>query len=301
MNNMIKFENELMENNEYFIGKYLKYLDVSELTIKEYSVGIRKFFEYCYEKGIKEIKREDIIEFREKLKENGKEPATINLYLTSVKSFFKWLEYEGMYKDITKNVKALPVSDTHKRDSLNIEQIKQVLDNCKNDKEKLIVSIAVSTGLRCNEICNIRLQDFKEQNGVILLYVLGKARQGTRVDCVVVSQELYEQIKNYVELYNVQEYLFTSTSNNNKGAILSTRAVRNMINNVFEKAGLKTEQIVFHSLRHSFANVSIQNGADIREVSQALRHKGVNTTMRYLHDLEVVNNKCSNLVSNIIF
>ena len=274
MENVVLFENKgILENRENYIKRYLEYIDVSEETIREYSSGLKMFFEYCSINNINNITRQDIIRYRDYLKEQGKSANTINLYLVSIKNFFKWLDYEGIYKDISKNIKALPIETTHIRESLNVDQVKYLLSYCQNDKEKLIISLAITTGIRCNEMCNIRVQDFVEKNGTTCLYVLGKARQGLRTDYVIIPNNILLNIKEYIINNNITDYLFISNSNNSKGKPLSTRSMRDIVNKIYERAGMKNENLVFHSLRHSYSTIAIQNGADIREVSQSLRHK----------------------------
>lgn len=301
MGDLKVIETDVMVRHDELMKKYLDYIDVSKETQKEYSTGLKMFFSYCINNNIKNIQRKDIIDYRNYLQQQGKSANTINLYLVSIKNFFKWLDYEGLYKDISKNIKALPVETTHVRESLNIEQVKELLNYCYTDKEKLIISLAITTGIRCNEMCNIRIQDFVEKNGVTCLYVLGKARQGMRTDFVVIDNNILKQIKEYIINNNITEYLFTSNSNNSKGNPLSTRSMRDIVNNIYERAGIKNPNLVFHSLRHSFSTIAIQNGSDVREVSQQLRHKGINTTLRYLHDLDATQNSCSNNVSNLLF
>lgn len=291
---------KIIENKDIYIQKYFDYIDVSSNSVKEYNVGLRMFFEYCNNNNIYNIDRQDIINFREYLKEQGKSANTINLYLVAIKNFFKWLDYEGIYKDITKNIKALPVESTHVRQALNQEQVIDLLSYCQNDKEKLIILLAITTGVRCNEMCNIRLQDFKEKDGKTVLYILGKARQGMKTDFVIIPDNMLDIIKRYILQYNITDYFFISNSNNSKGKPLSTRSMRNIVNEIYERAGIKSENVVFHSLRHGFATMSIQNGVDIREVSQAMRHKEISTTMRYLHDKELIENNCSNTVAHIV-
>lgn len=294
-------ENNIIEQNESLIGKYLDYIDVSENTQKEYYSGLKLFFEYCKLNNINNIQRNDIIDYRQYLQQQGKSANTINLYLVSIKNFFKWLEYEGLYKDISKNIKSMPISSVHTRDTLNINQIKQLLNYCQNDKERIIISLAISTGMRCNEMCNIRVQDFASKNGVNCLYVLGKARNGMRTDYVIVPDNILNDIKQYIINNNINEYLFISNSNNNKGKPISTRSMRDIVNNIYQRAGIKNENIVFHSLRHSFCNLNLQNGIAIQEVSMAMRHKSIATTMRYVKDIEAQNNKCFNNISNLLF
>ena len=301
MENLKLYEDGIVKEQEQLVRRYLEYIDVSENTEKEYYSGLKMFFEYCSDNNIVNVERQDIIDYREYLKQQGKSANTINLYLVSIKNFFKWLDFEGLYKDISKNIKALPVETTHIRESLDIEQVKLLLDNCKNDKERIIISLAITTGIRCNEMCNLRVQDFVMKNDKVCLYVLGKARQGMRTDFVVISNELFEQIKQYIRDNNITEYLFTSNSNNSKGKIISTKTMRNIVNNIYERVGIKSENLVFHSLRHSFCNINLQSGINISEVSMAMRHKNIATTMRYVKDIEAQNNKCFNTMNNLLF
>lgn len=241
---------QLIQQKDDYIKKYLEFIDVSSNSSKEYNTGLKMFFIYCNDNNIINITRKDIINFREYLKQQNKSANTINLYLASIKNFFKWLDYEGIYKDISQNIKSLPIQSTHIRESISEDQVKILLDNCKNNKEKLIISLAISTGIRCNEMCNIRIQDFKQKDDKTILYVLGKARNGMKSDFVIIPNDIFNIIKKYIRQYNITDYLFTSNSNNSKGKPISTRSMRDIVNKIYERAGIKNENVVFHSLRH---------------------------------------------------
>ena len=300
MNSIMNINTNVIANKEQYIEKFLEYIDVSNNTIKEYTAGLKRFFNYCYENNIVEFERQDVINFREYLKNDSKEATTINLYLASVKNFFKWLEYEGVYKDITRNVKSLPVEKGHKREAVTVEQLKTMLSFCKDKRERLILLITITTGLRCNELRNITVEDFKERNGVVCLYVLGKARAGLKTDYVIVPEDLYNEIKDYIKENNITDYLFVSNSNNNKGNLVSTRAIRDIVNKIYQKAGLDKNLYVFHSLRHGFCNISLMNDIDIVEVSKAMRHKSIQTTMTYVRDIEANDNRCFAAVGSLV-
>ena len=281
-----------------YIRKYLDFIDVSDNTIKTYNVGLLQFVAYLKVNNIQDPTREDIINFREYLKEEHKE-TTINSYLIAVRNFYNWLEYEGIAKDITKKVKGLQIGNEHKRNALTLEQCKLVLESVKNIREKVIFLLSTTCGLRANELANIRLEDFKLKQDKICLYVLGKARD-YKEDFVIVDREVYEIIKDYVREYNITDYLLTSTSNHNNNGQLTTKTIRLIIKDMFRRIGLDSEEYSLHSCRHTFATLAILSGKDIREVSQAMRHKSVQTTTIYLHDMEKLNNQCTNSVTNAI-
>lgn len=278
--------------------KYLNYIDVSDNTVKTYEVGLLQFINYLQQNDISFPQRKDIINFRNYLEQYHK-PTTVNSYIVAVRNFFAWLEYEGFAKDIAKNVKGMKVSNEHKRLSLTVEQCKEVLGSVKDLREKVLFLLTTTCGLRANEIVNIRLEDFKQKEGKICLYLLGKGRD-YKQDYVIITPDILDLIKEYIKVYNISDYLFVSNSNNNKNGKLTTKTIRLMIKDMFARVGIVGDEYSCHSLRHTFATLSIQGGKDIREVSQALRHKSISTSIIYLHDMERLNNQCSYAVAGAI-
>lgn len=296
MKDLRKQENSL---NFYDLKKqFINYIDVSEKTSETYSGNLKRFIEYMQEKEIRNPTREDIIAYREYLK-NNYELNTVNGIMISVRQFFKFLEYKGIYKNITDNIKGVKIESYHKREYLTLEQCKNVLNKAKNMRERVLFTLTFTCGLRANEVANIRLSDFTLKGGKHCLYVLGKDRDGKQ-DYVVVPHETFDLIQEYVEEYDIQDYLFVSESNHNKGGKVATCTLRRIINKMYERAGIVGKEYVFHSLRHSFATISLQNGIDIREVSKGLRHRSTTTTEIYTHDLEKINNRCSDTISDML-
>lgn len=278
--------------------KYLNYIDVSDNTVKTYEVGLLQFINYLQQNDISFPQRKDIINFRNYLEQYHK-PTTVNSYIVAVRNFFAWLEYEGFAKDIAKNVKGMKVSNEHKRLSLTVEQCKEVLGNVKDLREKVLFLLATTCGIRANEIVNIRVEDFKEKEGKVCLYLLGKGRD-YKQDYVIITPDILDLIKEYIKVYNISDYLFVSSSNNNKNGKLTTKTIRLMIKDMFARVGIVGDEYSCHSLRHTFATLSIQGGKDIREVSQALRHKNIQTSLIYIHDMERLNNQCFYAVAGAI-
>lgn len=297
-------KNIQLKQNNYIVLKnyeneFLNYIDVADNSVNTYKVGLKHFFNYLKERDITMPTREDIIEYRDYLMKHLK-PTTANSYMIAVRNLYSYLEYQEITKNITKNIKGVNVGNEHKRESLTQEQCKLVLSNAKDIREKVMFLLATTCGIRANELVNIRLEDFKVKQDKVCLYLLGKARD-YKQDFVIVSNDVFEIIKEYINLYHITDYLFTSTSNHNNSGKLTTKTIRLIIKNMFKRVGIVGDEFSLHSCRHSFATLSIQNGMDIREVSQALRHKSIATSMIYLHDMERINNKCTDSVSNLLF
>lgn len=284
---------------ETLIKRFLGYLDVSDNTVKTYNVGLIQFNEYLKKNNIKEPTREDIINFREQLKETHK-PNTINAYLIAIRNFYSWLEYEGITKDISKKIKGIKLERIHLKRGLSQEEIKKVIDVCKDTREELMIKLMITCALRINEVRNIRLEDFYEDKGIIMLKVLGKARGGLKQDSVKIDNRIFELIKKYCQEYKVSDYLFYSTSNNNSGNMMTTTAFRLIVNGLFKKANLDMEKLSPHSTRHTAVELALESGIPIQEVSEFVRHKSINTTMIYAKELNQRNSTIANTLSNFV-
>ena len=280
--------------------KYLNFIDVSNNTTNTYNVGLIQFRDYLKENGIKTPAREDVINFREYLKKEHK-PNTINTYLIAIRNFYSWLEYEDITKDITKKIKGIKLEQRHLKRGLSQEEIKKVLDICKNTREELLIKLMISCALRINEVANIQLEDFYNDKGIIMLRVLGKARGGLKQDSVKIDERIFELIKKYCQEYNVQDYLFYSTSNNNKGGKMSTKCLREMINNLFKRACLDMTMLSPHSTRHTSVELALESGNTLQEVSEFVRHKNIQTTILYSKELNQRNSQIANTLSDILF
>lgn len=295
---ILKQKNELEVEN--YVDKFLNYIDVSNKTVETYKIALRQFCSYLHEKGIKNPTREEIIEYREYLKEYLK-PTSVNAYLIAIRNLYNYLEYEGITKNITKNIKGIKLEQRHLKRGLSQEEIQKVLSVCKDERERLIIKLMITTALRCNEVVNIQLEDFYEDKGVAMLRVLGKGRDNIKQDIVKIDDRLLEDIKTYIQNYNITDYLFVSTSNNNKGGKITTKTIRLIVTDLFKKAGLDMNMLSAHSTRHTSCELALENGLDLREVSEFMRHKSLNTTLVYSKELDKRNSMVANTLANVVF
>jgi len=295
---MIKEESQLKV--EDYVKRFLDYIDVSPKTIETYKIALRQFTSYLDRNNISNPTREQIIEYREQLKEYLK-PTTVNSYLIAIRNLYQWLEYEEITKDITKNIKGIKLENRHLKRGLSLEEISKVLSVCKDTREELLVKLMINLGLRCNEVVNIELNDFYDDKGIIMLKVLGKARDGLKQDPIKVDNRLFELIKKYVKEYDIQDYLFVSNSNHNHNGKLTTKTIRYIITNLFKKAELDMSKLSTHSTRHTTCELLLENGMPIQEVSEFLRHRQVSTTLVYSKELDQRNSLASNKLADIMF
>ena len=289
-------------NNELVIMDYkqdfLNFIDVGGETIKSYNSGVKRFIEYLRDNNISNPTREDVIAFRNK-QVNEKSIATANAYLSALKAFFGYLEYNGIYKNITTNVKNVRQSVLPKKQVLTLDQIKEIYNGLTDKREKCIFSLMISTGLRGIEVVNAMIEDIKIHNGENVLWVKCKGHRA-KDEYVKLSDKVIEDIKEYIG-NRTSGYLFISNSNHNKNGGITTKTLRLIINDILERFGIKSDTLSTHSLRRSFAVTSYENGADIYAIKEVLHHSNISTTSRYIQQINRDNNKTELNVSNKIF
>lgn len=277
---------------------FIDYIDVDNKTLKAYSAGIKSFINFLKENGVNTPKRDDVIAFRDMLRDNYSS-ATVNLYITSLKALFNYLEVNGIYQNITKDVKGAKWETTPKKQVLSVDQVKTIYNELTNSRDRALFSLFVTTGLRGIEVERANIEDIKVYNGEVVLFVQGKKRD-SKDEYVKLSDKVLNDLKEYLE-DRTYGALFVSTSNENYGERLSSQSMRKIVKNIFKKYGLNDSSFSLHSLRRTNAVISYESGSSIYDIQQVLRHSSINTTTRYLQQVNRDKNKTEFNVSDTIF
>lgn len=277
---------------------FMSFLDVNELTIKSYKDGISHFIEYLDRNNIKKPTRLDFKAFRDELKQTMK-VNTVNSYLTANRCFFRYLEANGIYENITKDVKSLKTSSIPTRQTLSKEKCQEIYKSLTDKREKCLFSLSVSTGLRGIEIARAKIEDIKEHNGEMVLWVQPK-KHNSKDFYVKLSQQVLDDINEYIE-HRTDGYIFVSTSNNNNGGGITTTTIRRIIKNIFKKFGINEDGFSMHSTRRTFATLAYNSDIDIYSIQQVLGHHSISTTQRYINQVVRDKNESEKVVSDLIF
>lgn len=281
-----------------YSNDFIEYLDVDDLTLKAYKCGISSFIKFLNENNIKNPTRDDVIAYRNMLRETYSN-NTINTYMIAIRSLFKYLSIHNIYENICVDIKGAKYSTTPKKEVLSLEKIKSIYNGLNDLEDKALFSLMCSTGLRVCEIATALIEDIKEYNGEMVLFILGKKRD-SKCEYVKLSNQVLDDLKAYIG-ERTSGYIFISTSNNNNGGGLTTTSLRNRIKSIFRRFGINKDTVSCHSLRRSFAVISYETGSSIYDIQQVLHHSSINTTTRYLRQVDRDKNKTEYNVSNIIF
>ena len=295
------------EITEDLYNRFIAYIDASQKTVETYTRAIRQFAKYMAENGIRRPVREDVIAYREWLKEDHK-PTTVQNYITAVRLFFQWTEQEGLYPNIADHVKGAKLDRNHKKDYLTSRQVKKVLETAKEDsiqglRDYAILAVMFTGGLRTIEVSRANIEDLRTAGDDTALYLQGKGHE-ERTDYIKLMPEVEDALRAYLTARGAtdpKEPLFTSTSNNSKGKRISTRTVSGIVKEALKSAGYNSEKLTAHSTRHTSVTLALMGGQKLEEVQQFARHKNLATTLIYAHNLDRAKNNCEATIAKAIF
>ena len=255
----------------------------SENTVKSYIRDLTETSKFLNNKNIKKINKKDIEKFLESLN-SRLDSRSISRYISTLKSFFKFLKIN---KIIDKNPmetinnpkirKALPKV-------LSEEEINLLLDiKLKNHfdyRNKAMIELMYSSGLRVSELINLKLNDIDLDNECVRIF--GK---GSKERIIPLNEYSVYALKKYIlnhrgEMlkHGENDYLFL----NNHGKNMTRQGFFKIIKKVAQEENIKTD-FSPHTLRHSFATHLLKHGADLRSIQELLGHSDISSTQIYTH------------------
>lgn len=292
---------------EDLFNSFIEYLDASPKTVETYTRAVRQFFKYIYENGINQPTREDVIAYREYLKDTHK-PTTVQNYIVAVRLFFQWIEQKGLYPNVAEHIKGAKLDKNHKKDYLTSRQVKKVLETAKEEslqglRDYAILALMFTGGLRTIEVNRANIEDLRTAGDCEVLYLQGKGHE-EKTDYIKLIPEVEDAIRAYLKArgsVDPTEPLFTSTSNNSKGERISTRTVSGIVKTALKNAGYDSDKLTAHSTRHTAVTLALMGGQKLEEVQQFARHKNLATTLIYAHNIDRAKNNCEATIAKAIF
>ena len=281
-------------NNNDFIISFLEYLskerNFSKHTIRNYKIDLIEFADFL--NGIDsnliitDIDRTFIQNFIKETSLSGKSDKTLQRKVASIKSLYKFLSLTNKVKSNISELISSPKVSKKLPHLLSLKEIELLmkqpdLSSFKGIRDKSILEIFYSTGVRISEIINIKIQDlFLDKK---MIKILGK---GSKERYVILGKEALNSISEYLRIRHKilncsieNLYLYPALIRNSKKSI-SYKSMYNLVKKYLMKIS-NNEKLSPHSLRHSFATHLLENGADIKSVKDLLGHKDLSSTQIY--------------------
>ena len=282
-----------MQNDDLSLlrRRYVRYLRLergySENTVEAYTHDIDYLLNYLRNENLKteDVKLDNLENFAAVLYEFGIASSSQARILCGVRSFFKYLVISGILKDDPSELLEAPTVGEHLPEVLSTEEKDRMeaaidLSKWEGQRNKAIIELLFSCGLRVSELVNLKFNDIFERDK--FLRIIGK---GDKERLVPISESALHEIKLWLYDRNLmkikpgeQDYVFL----NRRGAHLTRTMILIMIKRTAEEAGI-TKTVSPHTLRHSFATELLKGGADLRAIQEMLGHENIKTTQIYTH------------------
>lgn len=275
-------------NIGYLFQRYLRLeRGYSQNTIDAYMRDISKLSEFLHGNGMEvlEARLSDLESFSEWVAKSGVGQRSHARILSGVRSLYHFLVVDGFLEEDPSELLESPSQPRHLPEVLSVEEVDRLIDSIDLDKwegqrNRAIIEVLFSCGLRVSELVTLRISClYREER---YLCVLGK---GGKERLVPISQRAIDEIDSWFVQRDAmvikpgeEDFVFL----NRRGSHLTRTMVLIMIKKYAAMAGLK-KTISPHTLRHSFATVMLEGGADLRVIQEMLGHEDISTTEIYTH------------------
>lgn len=270
--------------SDYIIElKTIKQRD-KDTTVDSYSEDIYKYLEYMENKNIKDalnIKYNDLIDYLKYLDDNNYEISSVARKIVTIKSFHKFLSENYNITDISIKINT-PKFYRKLPNILTIEEVDNLLDiklNTPYDyRNKAMLELMYSSGLRVSELINLELKDIDLDNNYVRCF--GK---GSKERIVPIGEYSSKYLNIYINEYRdsmKKGYYTEKIFLNNHGKELTRQGLFKIIKKIAKEKNIN-KNITPHMLRHSFATHLLNNGADLRTIQEMLGHSSISTTQIY--------------------
>ena len=283
--------------------QFLEYLEIEKgrsiLTVRNYDHYLTRFIEFIKNEDPGKVTEASVREFRlwlnrqpgTKVGRNMEtlKPKTRNYYLIALRAFLKYMRKRGVESFNPERIELAKVPE-RSLDLISSAELTRLIEapdlaSLSGLRDKAILELLFSTGLRVSELCALSQEDVDLSRDEFS--VRGK---GDKVRVVFLSDTARDAIRAYLkERKDFDDAMFIQYGKNakadavnNKDLRLTPRSVQRIIKRYATIAGI-TRKVTPHKLRHCFATDLLHNGADLRSVQALLGHANIATTQIYTH------------------
>ncbi|MEI8011303.1 MAG: tyrosine recombinase XerC [Candidatus Omnitrophota bacterium] len=262
-----------------FLHKLAVEKNYSEHTLLNYRLDLEEFFVFLGHDNVKAVDYPVLRRFLAHLRAKDLRPRSVARKLSSLRSFFKYLQREGL---VEKNPAALlqtPKLDKALPHFMTEQDAVRLMDAPSENKmsdlrDKAIFETLYSAGIRVSELVGMSVADVDLISNVVKVFGKGKKERIVPIGekaCAAITDYLGPRAAGSGPVFL-----------NKAGGRLTARSVRNIINKHIARQSI-AQKVHPHMLRHSFATHMLDHGADLRSVQELLGHVNLSTTQIYTH------------------
>lgn len=277
--------------NADIIGKYRRYMKLernySENTLDAYMSDLQKLLDYVGSEGLHvlDVKLDDLRNFVAALVDIGISARSQSRILSGVRTFYTFLILDGYIEDDPTELLEWPKIGEHLPEVLSVEEVDRLEQACdlskwEGQRNRTIIEVLFSCGLRVSELINLRLSDLFLNEKFIRVMGNGKKERLVPIsESAVKELQYWFMDRNLMKIKPGEEdFVFL----NRRGGHLTRMMIFTIVRRLAEAAGIE-KTISPHTLRHSFATALLEGGANLRAIQDMLGHERISTTQIYTH------------------
>jgi len=258
---------------------------LSPHTLKNYQRDLDNLCRFCDQQGIDDwatIDQQHVRQYISQRHRQGLSGKSLQRELSAFRTFFRFLITEGLIKYNPATEVQAPRSRRKLPDTLDVDKVKRLVEIKGDDpltvRDRAILELFYSSGLRLSELLSLDLMDIDQQEG--LVQVTGKGNKTRRIPIgrhALTAMTHWLKVRNDL-VANDENAIFVSQH----GHRLAARTVQKRLKDWAKKQGIDV-RVYPHLLRHSFASHVLESSQDLRAVQELLGHADISTTQIYTH------------------
>lgn len=263
-----------LNDNEDYIHMFLSSIKIenySEHTLKNYQYELRKFASFI-NKSVLKATTSDIRQYLSA--HSHLMQSTIVTKLDILSSLYGWLvKEEELIKNPCAKIKR-PKLPKKVREGLTIIELEQVRSACTDIRQRALIELFYSTGCRLDELCKLDIDDIDWEHSSVIVH--GKGNKERRV---YLSEKAKYYLRSYLDSRN-DDCPALIASERKPIRRLTHEGIQYQIKKIKNASGIQ-KPLHPHILRHSFAQLSLDNGMELADLQALMGHESANTTVRY--------------------
>jgi len=237
---------------------------LSPKSITSYKIGLKKFVEWSHLDDTDQLTKTLLIEYGLSL--DSHKPQYQKNCVVTVNTWLKFLHKEEIVRKLQI---PLPKVAFKVKQALTIADIQNLLKACNTKRDRLIIRLLLDTGVRANELCNIKIEDIDLDRGLILIKY---GKTGERY--VTIGHKVRKDLLLFIN--KDKGYLFTT----NRNRQLNRSSYQAIFKRLQKRTGIV--YLSSHTLRRTFAISLVRQGINVHLIAKLMGHKSIETLKSYL-------------------
>ena len=293
------------------IDDWIAETDILSATKADYRRKINLWFRWLSagEVDPRHAERRHIVDYKRHLQESGNSVLTVCSYVTVVKLFYKYCAGQRYCENIGTGIRSSIKHREYYKAALSQREASELLESIDTStiigkRDKLIIALMLTNGLRACEVERIDISDFDMRKGQMVLNIQRKGKVDKR-DTVALPELIGGLFENYIgdRDFGVDDPLIVSHAHGGGGRRLAKVTISAIVKQRLRDIGIDRPDITAHSLRHTCGSLMVESGVDVETIKDMLGHSDTQTTRIYVEMAQqrrLLENSPSNIIAGLL-